>query len=216
MAKQKNEQTETQEEQPKQKPLIERIDWKASQYEGRKVYTTKGTGHILAEGKLDGQTYFKVKHGDGEHAFRETTTRFNAVDDSYRDKYAKDNAVKTESGAASVSCGDNVAEALKGLNLAQLASVAQENGLTDKWEGWSHLNPGMRRMNLGNKLRMMVNKDGATISVLGKSIDDAVADRQYEAEQARKEKEAKEAEKAKQAEAKKAEKKQKKNVDKAA
>jgi colicin import membrane protein len=72
------------------------------------------------------------------------------VSEEYRDKY-KLSDVRTPSGAKSISCGDQVAQALNGLDVAQLGQVAKAAGLDFK--KWSHLNPGMQRMNLGNSLR---------------------------------------------------------------
>ena len=50
-------------------------------------------------------------------------------------------------------CGDELALALKEINIAELGYVAKQNNLVDKWESWSHLNNGQKRMNLGNVLR---------------------------------------------------------------
>lgn len=75
------------------------------------------------------------------------------VSDEYRDKY-KVSDVRTPSGAKSISCGDTVAAALNGLSVDQLSKVAKIAGLDFK--KWSHLNPGMQRMNLGNSLRARV------------------------------------------------------------
>ena len=95
------------------------------------------------------------------------------VSDEYRDKYTTSD-VRTPSGAKSISCGDQVAQALNGLDVSQLAQVAKAAGLDFK--KWSHLNPGMQRMNLGNSLRARVEskEHGATAKkavALGKGME---------------------------------------------
>lgn len=66
--------------------------------------------------------------------------RKSIVKDSYKQKYG-----------TSQSCDDEVAEAFKTTRF-DLVKVAEDNGL-DLMEKWGHLNPGQRRMNLGNVLR---------------------------------------------------------------
>jgi len=58
-----------------------------------------------------------------------------------------------------VSNGDEIAKALNGLSLEQLERIAARVGLAERFKGWSHLNPGMRRMNLGNVFRAAVDGD---------------------------------------------------------
>jgi hypothetical protein len=83
----------------------------------------------------------------------EAKTRKSVVPAAYKAQYK-------ERGDAT-SCGDNVASKLKaaildkkagGMSLAKLAKIGKLNDV-DVAEKWGHLNPGMRRMNLGNVLR---------------------------------------------------------------
>jgi hypothetical protein len=69
------------------------------------------------------------------------------------------------------SCGDALAAALaaavtrdKSLDLDALAAVASANGID--LARWSHLNPGGRRMGLGNVLRAKVRR-GETVVIRG-------------------------------------------------
>tara|TARA_B100000700_G_scaffold331737_1_gene467769 strand:+ start:4091 stop:4876 length:786 start_codon:yes stop_codon:yes gene_type:complete len=145
--------------------------WGTSEYENRRVHTPKGPGLIVSEDKKLG--VYKVKlERDPQDEVQVTikSTRFKAVDDSYRDKYEVDNAVKTESGAPSINNGDDVAQALMGLTSAELSAVANENGLKENWDKWTKnkLNPGMKRMNLGNMLRRKANK-GEKVTIVGKA-----------------------------------------------
>jgi hypothetical protein len=56
------------------------------------------------------------------------------------------------------NCGDEVAAMLKGKTLDELKVMATEWDIA--W-AWDHLNPGMQRMNFGNKLRTAVKKRAA-------------------------------------------------------
>jgi hypothetical protein len=71
----------------------------------------------------------------------------------FRERYTVDKSVRTPSGAYSVSNRDDVAKALNGLDVKQLERVATRADVGERWAKWSHLNPGMQRMNLGNVLR---------------------------------------------------------------
>lgn len=74
------------------------------------------------------------------------------------------------------NCGDAMARALTEATVevdalgkphastALMAEVADDNGISDVFSRWSHLNPGQQRMNLGNVLRGM-QKRGKTITV---------------------------------------------------
>lgn len=78
----------------------------------------------------------------------------NVVPTEYRAKYGKEQ-----------NCGDDLATALadytnepddKGkpkCSPAMMQKVAEDNGVLDKFVGWSEKNLGMQRMNLGNVLR---------------------------------------------------------------
>jgi len=70
--------------------------------------------------------------------------------------YVKDNEHKTPAGSTSVHCGDDVAKRLLGKSLDQVYAMAakalkeDEKALRAKYK---HLNAGMQRMNLGNRMR---------------------------------------------------------------
>jgi hypothetical protein len=64
--------------------------------------------------------------------------------------------VKTASGNTSLDCGDGTAKKLAGMGLEDVYKhVAKELdvGVKVLKDRYSHLNPGMQRMNLGNRLR---------------------------------------------------------------
>jgi hypothetical protein len=134
------------------------------------------------------------------------------------ENYTKSRAA---SGAASMHTGDAVAKALEGANVDEVKKVASAMGLDDV-NKYDKLNSGQIRMNLGNRIRGIVNKmekdgEGTGVAKLEKAatpIRKAVAKRVDEAEKAAKakeeavakakaEKEAKAAAKAKKAPAKK-------------
>jgi sRNA-binding protein len=79
----------------------------------------------------------------------------------FRERYTVDKNVRTPSGAYSVSNRDDVAKALNGLTIEQLERIAARAGLGDRFKKWSHLNPGMQRMNLGNVFRGAVEGEDA-------------------------------------------------------
>ena len=93
----------------------------------------------------------------------------------YRELYAQNND----------RCGDDMSEILaaelvshdeKGrpvLNTGAYQQVADDNGVDTS--RWNHLNNGMRRMNLGNVLRGMVNK-GTDIKIGTHTIKGTVAE----------------------------------------
>lgn len=157
---------EKREKEKAEKPIID-YDWKASPYEGRQVYALGHTVRILQESA--DKEYFLVQLPNGEERpAKQSTTRFEAVKDGYRERYVKDTSVRTASGSPSIHCGDDLAESLKGLGLNDLGKVAKENGIKDRFDGWADAgrNPGMIRMNLANVLRAKVRK-GETVSILG-------------------------------------------------
>jgi hypothetical protein len=84
---------------------------------------------------------------------RKQAKRTETFDEKFRDRYTVDKSVRTPSGGYSISNRDEVARALNGLTVEQLAQVAARAGLADRIKRWAHLNPGMQRMNLGNVLR---------------------------------------------------------------
>lgn len=71
-------------------------------------------------------------------------------------KYTKDSEHKTSGGNVSVHCGDKVAKALIGKDLEQVYAFAAKTlkePVADLKKAYKHLNPGMQRMNLGNRIR---------------------------------------------------------------
>jgi len=120
---------------------------------------------------------------------------------------------KAASGAVSHNNGDSVATALQGANLDEVYSLAAEITETpakDLQAKYGHLNAGQQRMNLGNRIRGVVNKmnkekEGSGdkfIKSASSGIRDAVAQREKAAAAAKKEKEAAAAAKAKEKQAK--------------
>lgn len=88
-----------------------------------------------------------------EEAQVEVTTETTGKMSALRGRYGKD-----------ANCGDGVAAALKGADLDALTEFANLHGVdTDKY---AHLNPGQRRMNIGNRLRTMVKKEEISIAQL--------------------------------------------------
>jgi hypothetical protein len=202
-------------------------DWVQSEkYHNRKVYTAKGVGIVLGEASSAGTA---GQNGDPERLLVEVidtaehvdvsfkSVRFKAVNDSYRDKYNIDKSVKTESGGYSISNGDELAEALKGHNLTELGVIAKDNGLTEKWAEWERkcLNPGMRRMNLGNMLRTKAKK-GEDVLFFGKPVAEHMTIRGIELKEAGDKKAAELAAAKEKREAEQAEKKAAKEAAKAA
>lgn len=74
--------------------------------------------------------------------------------------YVHDKEHKTAGGNASIHCGDETAQKLLGKTLDECYAIAAkiseetEEALRAKY---GHLNPGMQRMNLGNKIRGVLN-----------------------------------------------------------
>lgn len=74
--------------------------------------------------------------------------------------YTRDKEHKTQSGNVSVHCNDETAQKLLGKTLDECYSIAAE--IIEETEEelrakYGHLNPGMARMNLGNKIRGVLN-----------------------------------------------------------
>ena len=77
----------------------------------------------------------------------------------YVAKYVKDTEKKTAGGHTSVDCADATADKLRGKDLDTVYVVAAKaTGETEKElrTRYKHLNPGMQRMTLGNKIRAAV------------------------------------------------------------
>jgi len=90
----------------------------------------------------------KEVHGKSTDALREAAQH-----------YQRNTEVKTAGGHPSVTNGDAVAQRLMGLSLDDVYKDAAEVlGETQKSlkEKYAHLNPGMQRMNLGNRMRAVL------------------------------------------------------------
>ena len=194
----------------KEKPVY---NFSNDKWNGRRAFTPRGTGKIL--GWDEAQNRFLVQIGDEQVDLSEGSTRFKAVDDGYRERYVHDNNIRTESGSASIHCGDEVSRSMLGLGQTEVKSVARENGLEEKHDSYQErdLNPGMIRMNIGNMLRAKVNR-GEEVTFFGKNPTEAAelrdAQLREEREAAEKEKAAKEKERQEKLKAKAADKKARK------
>lgn len=78
------------------------------------------------------------------------------------DSYEK---VKSHTGKQSFDSGDEVAQLLRGKTVDEAAIIVKQMGTTMKYDNvddipnrWAHLNVGMQRMNMGNRLRGWLNK----------------------------------------------------------
>ena len=77
-----------------------------------------------------------------------------------KDKYQK---ARTASGTKSLNNGDEVAVALEGLTLGECQDLADSFiGDNDFRTRYAKLNPGMQRMNIGNRIRGAVSKATVT------------------------------------------------------
>lgn len=79
---------------------------------------------------------------------------------TYATQYVKDTEHKTASGNPSVHCNDEVAQKLLGKPLEEVyATVAKaiDEDVAALKAKYGHLNLGMQRMNLGNRLRGVLN-----------------------------------------------------------
>ncbi len=75
------------------------------------------------------------------------------IDPKYADRY-KVSDTKTPSGRRAVDKDDKVARALRGKDQDELGKIAKKQGLGERWDkDWGKLNPGQRRMALGNAMR---------------------------------------------------------------
>lgn len=74
----------------------------------------------------------------------------------YAPTYHKDTEHKTAGGHASVDCNDPTAEKLRGKDLDAVYAIAAKTlkePEADLRKRYKHLNVGMQRMNLGNRIR---------------------------------------------------------------
>lgn len=171
----------------KEKPVYNFVNTK---WEGFSVFTPNGKATIT--GYDENHARFQVKYLDGAvRDYAEGAVRFKAVDDGYREKYVHDTSIRTESGSASVHCGDPIAEAMLGLAEQEIRSLAVENGLEERYNSWAEkdLNIGMRRMNVGNMLRAKIRRS-EPVTIFGQSdLTEAVKIRHGQLVEERKKKE---------------------------
>lgn len=157
--------TKTDANPAKEKAAPPKRNWKKGEYADRNVFTAKGKGKIVSQ-DVEAKRFLVSIDGE-DHDMAEGSVRFKAIDDKHRENYQTDKRVKTASGSPSVNNGDDVAAAMLGLSDAELSALAKENGID--YSRWSHLNPGMRRMNLGNMLRRL-NKKHSENSAENKAV----------------------------------------------
>ena len=89
------------------------------------------------------------------------------VDRDITSRYVKHD-VKTPGGRKSTNNNDRLALATMGFSAAQMIELLDTHGIEHK--DWSHLNPGMQRMNAGNVLRTQIKK-GKAITVGDTVVD---------------------------------------------
>lgn len=69
--------------------------------------------------------------------------------------------LKSAKGHTSYDCGDSLARLLEGKSIEEVYSIAADRlgvSQTDLTIRYEHLNPGMQRMNLGNRIRAAASK----------------------------------------------------------
>lgn len=92
--------------------------------------------------------------------------RGNVVPARYRPSFHAIAGLRTPSGTLVVATADDaVTRKLAGLDSVALELVAEEFGI--EWK-WAHLNPGMQRMNLGNRLRSAIRRGELAAEALAK------------------------------------------------
>ncbi len=110
-------------------------------------------------------TEAKAKLADARKAARIPSDGNGASTDALRQRagtYVKDSEHKTAAGNVSVHCNDETAQKLLGKSLDECYAIAAEVCAPDVTEAdlrakYGHLNLGMQRMNLGNKIRGVLN-----------------------------------------------------------
>jgi len=97
----------------------------------------------------------KKKAADGDKA-----EKGPGVLRQYAPEYHRDTEKKTASGNVSVDCNDDVANKFRGKDLDAVYTAAAKilgEPEADLRKKYKHLNVGMQRMNLGNRVRAIVN-----------------------------------------------------------
>jgi hypothetical protein len=138
------------------------------------VKTTKSTIHVQdAEGNLYKLPKSRVAIGPDEEPVDELSddaevARRDVFPEGVRETYQKG---KTAEGKPYVDCGDSLAEQLRGLELTEVAELAAKVLGQRTAQGWialytddrvaagkKPLNPGMVRMNIGNRIRAAIKR----------------------------------------------------------
>jgi hypothetical protein len=82
---------------------------------------------------------------------KKKATTGTIIDKKRAGQYHVDDKTRTPSGRKSIDSNDKVAKALRGKSLDEVIAIAKKNDIDVK--KYAHLNAGMQRMNIGNKLR---------------------------------------------------------------
>lgn len=127
----------------------------------------KGQVALSDDGEPDEEAVEALLNGE-EFDDEGPVHRGDVFPEGIRETYVKG---KTEDGATFIDCGDDVAEQLRGMSLEAVAEVASKIlgqrspagwlalYTTDREEaGKNPLNPGMVRMNLGNRIRAALKR----------------------------------------------------------
>lgn len=146
---------------------------------GQVVYINHGKAVIRQVRGLLCEVQYESPNREGKKEWVNMAKATNiVVAEKYRDGYKTDKSVRTPSGAYSISKGDDVAKSLNGLSTSQLAEVAKDAGVGEKFAGWKHLNPGMQRMNLGNMLRgLLRQEDRKVVTQAAKAVKRATSEK---------------------------------------
>lgn len=119
----------------------------------------------------------------GGSTAKSTTKKAAATDGKVAVNADKEKYVTTKaaSGSKSLHNNDEVALALDGLELSEVQAIADATiGENDFRTRYANLNPGMQRMNIGNRIRGWLHKDdknGATLKKAAAPHRKAAAER---------------------------------------
>jgi hypothetical protein len=105
----------------------------------------------------------KAKRAAGKRTKRQVS-KLDKVELKPNLDHYKVGLAKTAGGHRTVDIGDGTAKQLRGLDLDKVYAIAAKALGTPEKElraKYAHLNPGMQRMNLGNKMRAAANSKEA-------------------------------------------------------
>jgi len=140
------------------------IDWN-NEHElvGKEVYTNRLPGKILAVSKDEEK--FKIEQNDGKIRFLgRGSFSFQTRVLDYR--YDRIEGKLIKDGRPSRGVDDELGRALDG-DERLLEEVCEENGVD--FNKYSHLNPGMKRMAVGNILRARIRRK-EKVTIMGEEI----------------------------------------------